>query len=35
MFLRVDIPKLPEKTIRTAHQNSVGADLSISKPLVI
>ena len=29
MFLSVDIPKLPENTISTAHQNSVGADLSM------
>ena len=29
------IPKLPENTISTAHKNYVGADLSISKPLII
>ena len=35
MFLSVDIPKLPENTIKTAHQNSVGADFNISKPVII
>ena len=29
------IPKLPLKTISTAHQNSVGACCIISKPLII
>ena len=29
------IPKLPLKTIRTAHQNSFGACCIISKPLII
>ena len=28
IFFNVDIPKLPLKTIKTAHQNSVGADLA-------